>query len=78
MLCGLGEKAEKQLSSEFRMTCGYTNGARVYLPDREEYERGGYDVDSYLFELLPSPLSPEMENIITMTAAELDRKLNRN
>lgn len=77
VLCALGEKIEQPLSTEFRMTLGYTNGARCYLPDRVEYARGGYEVDAWLLDDLPSPLSPDLEDIMVGVAADFDRKLNR-
>lgn len=77
VLCGMGAKLEKAVSSEFRMTLGYTNGARCYLPDREEHARGGYEVDAYLLEMLPSPISPGAEDILVGVVAGFDRRLNR-
>jgi len=76
VLCGLGEKIEKQISTEYKMVLGYTNGAHIYLPCKDELKRGGYETMS-VFDLLPSPLSPKLEDILTGKTAEFDKKLNR-
>ena len=77
VLCGLGEKIGKKISTEFSMVLGYTNGAHIYLPCKDELRRGGYETMS-VYDLLPSPLSPELEDILTGKTAEFDKKLNRN
>ena len=76
VLCGLGEKVEKKVSTKMSMVLGYTNGASVYLPCKDELKRGGYETMS-VFDLLPSPLSPRLEDILTEKTAEFDKKLNR-
>lgn len=75
VLCALGGKVEKKISSRFNMVLGYTNGSECYLPDKKEYKRGGYEVDNYILYLLPSPLSPKLEDIVVSTTFEFDKKL---
>ncbi len=72
---GLGKKIEDNLSTIHNMVLGYTPGSICYLLDREEYVKGGYEVSSYIYHLLPSPLSPDMENIILNTVRKLDNHL---
>lgn len=75
LLCGIGEKMDKQIGSRFKMVLGYTNGSQTYLPDRKEYKRGGYEVNSHIIFALPTPLSPAMEDIVLDATAALDKKL---
>ncbi len=77
VLCGLAGKLESAISTEFKMVSGYTNGSGNYLPDKRELKRGGYEVESYILSLLPSALSPELEDVLKDSASSLDRKLNR-
>lgn len=75
LLCGMGEKMDKKIKSRFKMVLGYTNGSQTYLPDKNEYKRGGYEVDSHIIHSLPFPLSPAMEDIVLDATAELNKKL---
>jgi neutral ceramidase len=52
--------------------CGFANGCIGYVPTREEYDRGGYEVDT-AYKVYPSILmiSPESDAIIRKGAAEL-------
>ncbi len=75
VLCGLGEKIEKKISTQFKMVLGYTNGAHIYLPCKEELKKGGYETLS-VYDLLPSPLSPKLEDILVGKTEEFDKKLN--
>jgi hypothetical protein len=74
VLCGLGEKVEKKISTKYNMVLGYTNGAHIYLPCKDELKKGGYEAMS-IYDLLPSPLAPELENILTDKTGEFDKKL---
>ncbi|MCK9266705.1 hypothetical protein M0P98_07520, partial [bacterium] len=76
VLCGLGEKVGEKISTEYKMVLGYTNGAHMYLPCKEELKRGGYETMS-VYDLLPSPLAPEMESVLTGKTAEFDEKLKK-
>lgn len=76
LLCGIGKKIEKKISSRFKMVCGYTNGSQFYFPDKKEYKRGGYEVESHVIFKQVSPLSPKMEDITLDAVANLDKKLN--
>ena len=52
--------------------CGFANGCIGYVPTQEEYERGGYEVDT-AYKVYPSVLmiAPESDAIISRTTAEL-------
>lgn len=76
ILCGLGKKIEKNISSRFNMVLGCTNGSQCYLLDKKEYNKGGYEVDNYIFHMLPFPLSSKMEDIVIDTIFELNKKVN--
>ena len=75
LLCGIGEKMDRKISSRFKMSMGYTNGSQTYLPDKTEYKRGGYEVHSHIIFALPFPLSSVMEDIVLDTTAEMNKKL---
>ena len=50
---------------------GYTNGESGYLPDKEAFSFGGYEVEqAYIYIGEPSPLSPEAEMIFLDHARE--------
>ncbi len=65
---GLGLAIEDRSPFPMTMVSGYTNGYRNYLPTIDEWERGGYEVDSCSFE-------PEVANLFVETAVDLLREL---
>ncbi len=50
---------------------GYTNGESGYLPDKEAFSFGGYEIEqAYIYLGEPSPLTPEAEKIFLDHARE--------
>ena len=56
--------------------CGYANGCIGYLPTREDYDRGGYEVDG-AYKIYPSVLmiAPESDALVRRATAELLQEL---
>jgi Neutral/alkaline non-lysosomal ceramidase, N-terminal len=60
-----GPAAQAQRAVGHTMFAGYTNGSVGYLPTRDAYEKGGYEVDtSYLYYRLPAPLAPASAGMV--------------
>lgn len=59
--------------------CGYANGCVGYVPTREEYDRGGYEVDG-AYKVYPSVLmiAPESDALVRGATAELLQELLRD
>jgi hypothetical protein len=55
----------KKRFPEYYMFCvGYVHGTGAYIPTADVFESNGYEADqAYIYEVLPSPLSPQIENI---------------
>lgn len=54
------------------MVAGYTNGCNSYLPPRDAYADGGYEVETAsLFYGLPAPFAPGGEEQVTAVALRL-------
>jgi neutral ceramidase len=49
----------------YQVLCvAYVHGVGAYIPTADVFEKKGYETDqSYIYEVLPSPLSPEIEKI---------------
>lgn len=54
-LIGLGRHAEAAAKPGRGMVLGYTNGCVTYLPDSREIRRGGYEADSYIYDIWAGP-----------------------
>lgn len=61
----------KKMFSGNQIFCiAYTHGVGSYIPTSDAFEKKGYETDqAYIYELLPSPLSPEVEGIFIREAA---------
>jgi neutral ceramidase len=55
----------KKRFPEYYMFCiGYVHGTGAYIPTADVFENKGYEADqAYIYEVLPSPLSPQIEKI---------------
>jgi hypothetical protein len=63
--------ALKALSKEPLVVCGYANGMVGYVPCREDFARGGYEVDeAHLFYRTPGPVSADAADLLVNSAAE--------
>ena len=55
---------------------GYTNGESGYLPDKEAFDIGGYEVEqAYVFFNEPSPLDPSADGILKKAVFDLVSKV---
>ncbi|MCE9559997.1 MAG: hypothetical protein K8R88_13740 [Armatimonadetes bacterium] len=63
-VCGLGFSIEKALAPQQALALGYTNGCFGYVPDETELRRGGYEAESYLYEVFSGPFEPGLEKRI--------------
>ena len=62
-LCGLGAKIEAAVAPKKAFVLGYVNGCISYVCDTKELKRGGYEADTWLFDLWTGPWEPGLENI---------------
>jgi hypothetical protein len=55
----------KRLFPDYQIFCvAYVHGVGAYIPTEDVFEKKGYEADqSYIYEILPSPLSPQIEKI---------------
>jgi len=67
----------KKMFPDFSVFCvAYVHGTGAYIPTSENFRNKGYEADqAYIYEMLPSPLSPMIETIYLNAAASLIRKL---
>lgn len=67
----------KNLFSDYMVFCvAYAHGTGAYIPTAEVFKNKGYEADqAYIYEILPSPLSPEIEKIFFKAVADNIRKL---
>jgi hypothetical protein len=67
-----GIAIKRQAPLKNTMVAAYTNGSVGYLAPREEYRRGGYEVEeSHLFYRLPAPVAPEAAGLVEQAAQSL-------
>jgi hypothetical protein len=62
----------KRLFPDYHVFCvGYVHGVGAYIPTADVFEKKGYEADqSYIYEVLPSPLSPKIEKIYLKGAVD--------
>lgn len=67
----------KRLFSDYQILCvAYVHGVGAYIPTADVFEKKGYEADqSYIYEILPSPLSPQIEKIYLEGAVNAINKL---
>ena len=62
----IGERIRRESPAEFTFVSGYSNGGFGYIPDREAYVSGGYEVEA-------TPFSAEAADVVVAEAlAELE------
>lgn len=61
----------------YRVFCtAYVHGVGAYIPTTDVFEKKGYEADqAYIYELLPSPLSAQIETIYLKEATDLINSL---
>lgn len=67
----------KRLFPDYQVFCvSYAHGVGAYIPTADVFEKKGYEADqSYIYEILPSPLSPEIERIYLEGAVDAINEL---
>lgn len=63
----------KKLFSGYHLICiAYTHGIGAYIPTADVFEKKGYEADqSYIYEVMPSPLSDKIEEIYMNGVTEM-------
>ena len=71
VLAEIGLHIKSVLQPATTITVAYSNGLIAYVPSKETYDLGGYEVDgSHFYFLRPAPFSKEIEGlIVTKTVA---------
>jgi hypothetical protein len=67
----------KKMFPDHHLLCiAYVHGIGAYIPTREAFENKSYEADqAYIYEVMPSPLTPEIEKIYLEEAVGTIRKL---
>jgi neutral ceramidase len=62
---------------DYHILCvGYVHGVGAYIPTADVFDKKGYEADqSYIYEILPSPLSPAIEKIYLAGAVDAINEL---
>ena len=77
LFSGLGARITAGSAAVF--VAGYTNGDVGYIPDREAYDAGGYEVsDAYKYYDAPAALAPEAGEMIVDAARRVSGLVIRN
>jgi neutral ceramidase len=64
----------------FQVLCvAYVHGTGAYIPTSDVFENKGYEADqAYIYEMLPSPLSPSIEELYTKEMMVLINRIIEN
>ena len=75
VLAEIGLHIKSVLQPATTITVAYSNGLIAYVPSKDTYDLGGYEVDgSHFYFLRPAPFSKEIEDlIVTKTVAIVER-----
>lgn len=67
----------KKIFSDYNLICiAYTHGIGAYIPTADVFEKKGYEADqSYIYEVMPSPLSDKIEEIYMKGVTEMIRRI---
>ncbi len=72
ILTEIGLHLKEAFAPATTVTVGYSNGLIAYVPGRETYDLGGYEVEgSYPYFLRPAPFTKDVEDRIVSTALAL-------
>ncbi len=62
---GIGLRIKSLIGDAPRMVIGYTNRSMSYIPSKDIYAEGGYEVDgAYYWEGFPAPYAPDVEDYL--------------
>ena len=76
VLAEIGLHIKRALQSGTTLTVAYSNGLIAYVPSKETYDLGGYEVDgSHFYFLRPAPFAKEIEDLIVAKTVDMVQKL---
>ena len=76
VLTEIGLHIKSALQPATTITVAYSNGLIAYVPSKETYDLGGYEVDgSHFYFLRPAPFSKEIEDLIVAKTVDIVEKL---
>lgn len=76
VLAEIGLHIKTELQPATTITVAYSNGLIAYVPSKETYDLGGYEVDgSHFYFLRPAPFAKEIEDLIVAKTAAIVEKL---
>ena len=75
VLAEIGLHIKSALQPATTITAAYSNGLIAYVPSKETYDLGGYEVDgSHFYFLRPAPFAKEIEDLIVAKTVEIVQK----
>ena len=75
VLTEIGLHIKSALQPATTITVAYSNGLIAYVPSRETYDLGGYEVDgSHFYFLRPAPFAKEIEDLIVAKTVDIVKK----
>jgi hypothetical protein len=76
VLTEIGLHIKNALQPATTITVAYSNGLIAYVPSKETYDLGGYEVDgSHFYFLKPAPFAKEIEDLIVAKTVDMVKKL---
>ena len=76
VLAEIGLHIKSALQPATTLTIAYSNGLIAYVPSKETYDLGGYEVDgSHFYFLRPAPFAKEIEDLIVAKTVGMVQKL---
>ena len=76
VLTEIGMHIKTALQPSTTITVAYSNGLIAYVPSKETYDLGGYEVNgSHFYFLKPAPFAKETEELIVKKTTEVVKKL---
>ena len=76
VLTEIGLHIKTALQPTTTITVAYSNGLIAYVPSKETYDLGGYEVDgSHFYFLRPAPFAKEIEDLILAKTVDIVQKL---
>ena len=76
VLAEIGLHIKSALQPTTTITVAYSNGLIAYVPSKETYDLGGYEVDgSHFYFLRPAPFAKEIEDLIVAKTVDIVKNL---
>ena len=76
VLTEIGLHIKNDLQPATTITVAYSNGLIAYVPSKETYDLGGYEVDSsHFYFLRPAPFAKNIEDLIVAKTVDIVTKL---